>query len=325
MGRLQLDLPGEAEVAAYSFKRLQARILGGGGQPIFEFNDGDVAARSHVNYRSRMFISTRFSVAELRKTEMNFVASKLAHEKFARERGTVRLRRIEIVDTGRKHVSAWRVNAAIKVMLQLEQHVLLTIVDQRNKTFDENFKSLNDLADSAVYRPLYSIPTGPGVCVPHAFIKDDGEMFRSIGMTYRLIAHPDITVFIEDSSASVYEASYREENASPKNVIDSEWAQMVGATTPMWPLIQKRPVHLAGRRGMASFVSFTRDDKSTDFGYMAVVRGDPDAADDRPDVYMHVLRDQRKALAKGIEPLDEKAFLKFAESIAASLRHRPVK
>jgi len=326
IGRLQLELPGEAEVAAYSFKRMQARILGGGGQPLFEFNDGELAAWSHVNYRSEIFVSTRFSLSELGETEKKFLESKLAHEKFLRERGAdLRARRLEIVDTGQKHVKALRVDAAIKVMLRLDQHVLLATVDQRNKSFDENRKSLMDLANSALYRPLYSIPTGPGVCVPHAFFKDDGKLFRNIGITYRLIAHPDITIFIEDSGASVYETSYREEKARPKNVIDSEWAQMLGTTIPMWPMMHKRPITLVGRRGLASFVSFTREDNSTDYGYMAVVRGDPDAADDLPDVYMHVLRDQHKALAKGIKPLDEKTFLNMAESIAASLRHRSTK
>ncbi len=326
VGRLELDLPGEVSVAAYSFKRLEARILGGGGQPRYEFDDGESAGWSHVNYRSQMFISAPLSEEELEQIEKQFVASKSAYEKFVRKLNTTQARamRIDTVETGLAHVNAWRVNAAIKVLLRLDRNMLLTTLKEGDKGLDESRKSLMDLAKSASYRPLYAIPTGLGVCLPHAFIEDDGKLFRNIGMTYRLIAHPDITILVEDSSAGVYETSYREENARPAYVIDSDWAQRVGATIPMWPLTHKRPVTLVGRRGMASFVRFTREDNSTDYGYMAVVRGDPDAADDRPDVKLHVLRDQRKALAKGIKPLDEKTFLNIAESIAASLRHRPV-
>ena len=327
VGRLQLELPGEVMVASYSFKRLEARILNGGGQPRYEFDDGESAGWSHVNYRSRMFISARLSPEELEQIEKKFVASKSAYEKFLRKLGTTQARamRVDTVETDLAHVNAWRVDAGINVLLRLDRNMLLTTVEEGDKGLDESRKSLMNLAKSTSYRPLYTIPTGPGVCVPHAFIKDDGKLFRKVGMTYRLIAHPDITIYIEDSGAGVYESSYREENAKPKNVIDSDWAQRVGTTIPMWPLMHKRPITLVGRRGMASFVRFTSDDKSTDYGYMAVVRGDPNAADDRPDVKLHVLRDQRKALAKGIKPLDEKTFLNMAESIAASLRHRSTK
>ena len=82
------------------------------------------------------------------------------------------------------------------------------------------------------------------------------------------------------------------------------------------------PVTLAGYKGLSSFVKFIRHDDAVDYGYAAVVRGDPNAKEDTPDLMVYVIRDSHNA--KGKEPMPKDEFLKMAETIAASVKRRPV-
>ena len=67
-----------------------------------------------------------------------------------------------------------------------------------------------------------------------------------------------------------------------------------------------------------------RTDDTIDYGYLAVVRGDPQAKVDTPDLMLYVIRDAKNAVAKGKKPIDKDEVLKMAEAIAASVKHRPV-
>ena len=79
-----------------------------------------------------------------------------------------------------------------------------------------------------------------------------------------------------------------------------------------------------GRKGVATLVEMLRlDGVTTDFGYLAVVRGDPDAKQDAPDLMLYVIRDAKNATSKGKQPIEKEEFFKMARAIAASVKHRP--
>ena len=69
-------------------------------------------------------------------------------------------------------------------------------------------------------------------------------------------------------------------------------------------------------------MSITRKDDSRDFGYLVIVPGDPQSKTDAPQLSLLVVREAKHARAKGIEPIDEKASIKLAEQIAASVQVR---
>lgn len=75
---------------------------------------------------------------------------------------------------------------------------------------------------------------------------------------------------------------------------------------------------------MQTFVQFERKDGTQDYGYLAVAPGDPEAKEDAPDLMLYVIRDAKNAKAKGIEPVSKEALLEMAQTIAASVKRRPV-
>jgi hypothetical protein len=179
-------------------------------------------------------------------------------------------------------------------------------------------------------REIFESPQEEGVCLPYAFIKDNGKTNRHIAMTYRIKSHPDITIFLEDSNARSYDNPIRSENAEPKNRLTDFWGQYELSATgkqveSIWRFPSARPVKIAGQNGLASFVKITRKNNSIDYGYLAVVRGDPDAKIDTPDMRFYVIREADHAKAKGFEPVAEKDFLEMAQAIAASIKHRSAK
>lgn len=119
-------------------------------------------------------------------------------------------------------------------------------------------------------------------------------------------------------------------------------------------LISRNSNRFAGYESLNTFVELTRDDQipgsasyeereralqraqrglppeeprptthSTDYGYLSVVRGDPDAKVDTPDLMFYVIRTAQNASAKGIEPVGKEEFLELAQTIAASVKRRP--
>ena len=100
------------------------------------------------------------------------------------------------------------------------------------------------------------------------------------------------------------------------------------AIETQWPLRRvMKDTTLAGQPGGKTFVKLTRDDKAqtTDYGYLAAARGDPDATEDRPDLMLYVIQDSINATKRGIAPLTKKQFIDLAEKIAASVTRREVR
>ena len=180
---------------------------------------------------------------------------------------------------------------------------------------------------------MFSVPPYPGICLPYAFIRDDGQTNQHIGMTYRLKEHPDITVNL--ASNTPYPASTKSDGARPETVTNEYrtsdyWDQRsvsVHKFKTMWHRpFSTRPVKLSGQDGLASFVSVIREKgDETDYIYQAVARGNPETPETAPDVRLVVEQTRANAIKRNIQPLTQDEFLKLAEAIAASVAVRPVK
>jgi hypothetical protein len=207
-------------------------------------------------------------------------------------------------------------------------------VDTGSSDLSVSKHTLNTLVRSIHSRPIFDIPKGEGVCLPYTFIQDDGQRPRSVGVTYRLKSHPDVTIWLEDSTAQnnladtgsgTTLAAKDPDRLSPEYKTQFFWSQdyqSPKAWRHLWPSLHE--VRLDGRKGVASFVELKRQDNTIDYGYLAVVRGDREAQQDTPDLMLYVIRDAKNAIANGRRPIDKDELLRMAEAIAASVRRRPI-
>lgn len=187
-------------------------------------------------------------------------------------------------------------------------------------------------------RPIFEVPKEPGLCLPYIFVPDAGKLERGLSMSYRLKDHPDIQITLTDASAfkperlnasgemPEAEVKLRNKNAEPDSEIAGFWHLALNAARKyesQWLVPDTtRPVTLAGYKGRQSFVRLTMDDGTLNYGYYAVVRGNPDAAEDTPDLRLHVEQDVRQA--EGKTPLTKEQFIEMAQAIASSVQRRPV-
>jgi hypothetical protein len=330
VGRLEILLPSDADIAAYSFKRFSKEVSAGSRNPHFEFDDGQDAGWSHVGYGDQVFISHRLTPEQITQIKQQFSAVKKRLQ--SEERASKAAQKLGIGDVtvpGGSTV-AWNILSSIRALVQVDQHLISLVVDAEDKGLDASRRALADIAAKTVYRPIFNAPKAPGVCMPYAFIGDDNIARRNVATTYRFKEYPDLIVGLKDVSAVTYTVPIREKNAQPDYEIESFWEQYasggdVQKISSVWKLNTQRQVSMAGRKGLASFVQIDRKDGSVDYGYVAAVRGDPKASEDAPDMRFFVISDGNRARAKGATPVQEKQFLEMAQKMVASVRHRPIK
>lgn len=168
-------------------------------------------------------------------------------------------------------------------------------------------------------RALYEIPTGTGVCLPYAFVADDDrDSNRQVGVTFRLIDHPDVTVFFLDAKAQSTDPKL---TARQKNEFVWGYEYGIGKQIKLHGVMPYHSVTLDGRKGIATSATITRDDGATDFGYLATVEGDPNASVDTPDLLLLVERTATNA--KDNPPVSAEDINGIGKAISASIKRRP--
>jgi len=175
-------------------------------------------------------------------------------------------------------------------------------------------------------RSLHSVPEMQGVCLPYAFIRDDGARRRYIAMTYRLREHPDVTIMLKDRNAVEIDSKANPAVYDPESISDSFWSRYDNTYRKSLRSVWSSPykhIKLANSKGLESFVKIVRKDDAVDYGYLVVTKGDPAAKEDTPDLMLYVIQDSKNAKAKGIAPMEKEAFLSMAQTIAASVKRRP--
>ena len=199
-------------------------------------------------------------------------------------------------------------------------------------------------------RALYEVPKEKGFCMPYGFVKDDSPQHRSMGTIMRLKDHPDVRILFRDQSASIVENFKKEENASVEQELRAFWQR------PDWDGenyqalgFRKFPsVQMGGYKGQSTFVEITRpnqypyDNKCSyddedfspaekkragclpppiDYGYIAYVKGDPDAKEDTPNLLLYVMQNSKDA-PDGKPTIGKDELKKMVDTIAASIKRR---
>lgn len=122
-----------------------------------------------------------------------------------------------------------------------------------------------------------------------------------------------------------YEGVFRITSQVPQSRFDKRvWGYEygIGKRIKLHGLMPYRSVKLDGREGIATSATITRDDDSTDYGYLATVQGNPNASIDTPSLLLLVERNAK--YAKGNPPVTAAELQQIAEGIAASVKRRPV-
>jgi hypothetical protein len=339
VGRMQMALPEAADMPTTppkylaSYFGLQSAVK----TQRFEFLDGQGGGHTDFGYRGKPMISPPLGSKELS-------ALLLAHGTHRKEQArrdyAARVApgggryTLTSVDLDTPDASAWQFyGSRFDLAVRYGDHLLTTVVDTGTSDLSSSRQTLKALARSVRPRSIFDIPQAAGVCLPHTFIEDDGQRPRSIGVTYRLKAHPDVSIWLEDSTAqstiantgsATTQGAKDADRFSPEYKSHFFWSQdyqSPKAWRHLWPDLHE--VRLDGRKGVASFVELKRQDNTLDYGYLAVVRGDPESLQDSPDLMLYVIRDAKNAIEKGKQPIEKDELLRMAEAIAASVKRRP--
>ena len=330
VGRMQMKLPGPASVAAFSVKRMQQHIKEGGYPHSFTFPDNTPAS-----YATGPAISHPLNQDE----KETLRAAALALKKRVAEQSEQRRRKqgAKVPDVTDLPSSLFDLATDTGWIADNRRVAVYRVIGASMTEWSEELRDA-DLILKARPRSLFEAPKEPGLCLPYIFAPDNGNVRRGLSMSYRFKDHPDIQVTLTDASAFKPERLYadgnmpeaevklRNKNAEPDQQIASYWNQTLYDALEyqsQWLLPSTtRPVTLAGYTGRQSFVRLTMRDGTLNYGYYAVVRGNPDAPEDTPDLSLLVRQDVR--LAEGKTPLTKEQFIHMAQAIARSVQRRPV-
>lgn len=328
VGRAEVSLPGDSEVAVFSEQKLNQvlQIVDKSERPFFShFPDGQVADYDNLTIAGGVFVTA--AIDDVTYVELQRQAQKQrAHaEEWAKKNPRMengQKREFSSPSTISPGAIVSKVNASYVMLRRVGKSALLwksySNVDVKDST--AGFLAI----DHAVPRSLYELPSQIGVCAPYFFAPDDGTLRREIAVTYRPKSHPDITIWIDDSNGSGGPPSPDMNPDKQTAKYDNEffWSQNYQ---------QRRDFRYAwhgaktidGIKGYATEVELRREDGTIDFGYYAAALGDyrePGSSDYR----MFVIRDAANAKAKGIKPMSHDEFIALAHTVVGSLKRRVV-
>lgn len=183
-------------------------------------------------------------------------------------------------------------------------------------------------------RELYEVPSEQGFCLPYGFITGgSGQESHDMGVTYRLIDHPDVTIFFQDMGIN---KAFWKDDGSIKEAVTAMWTRsyLMGADkkellSPKWQKIE-----MDGREGMGTFVKATYNNVPTydynghvterhnyiNYGYLAYVRGAKETRNKKPDLLLYI--SQSSSQVKDKPPMSKDEFFEIAKHITRSVTRR---
>ena len=326
VGRMQIGLPGDVDVAAFSADDFQKYAAGKRGAKL---PDGQRIFDSTLSFMGLIAVSQPVS-DETRNLFLQIAEHKrAASEKKLKDNNGISVygypATFEQLPIASQKAVAWRIGPAYSTYVEIGKSGLWWSVNGTPDQLSGLEEYYQTLIDGVSARPLYAVPSDSGVCLPYAFIRDDGKHDRSVNTTYRLKDHPDITIWLEDQGARRVQQGQDPHLYSAIERTDYFWMQSDSSARvsvrSLWRGLYKN-VSLPAGKGVESFVALKRKDGTEDFGYLLAIRGDPDSKEDKPDLLMYVIRDAANAKAKGIEPVNQEKVLEIGRAVAASIHHR---
>jgi hypothetical protein len=306
VGRYELALPGAVEVALST----SASLHGGVKDPI-RFSDGQRAPHSRFIYDGGFVITGEVTPDFYEGYVAPF--KKLAADADSRDTNG-----FASYPIGLAGATAWIGRNSLGFVVYQGGRIY-SYTDRANPDLTDAKRHFDKVSGNISSRALYEIPTARGVCLPYAFIADsDQDSNRQIGVTFRLIDHPDVTVFLLDAKAQSTDPKL---TSRQKNDFVWGYDYGIGRQIKLHGVMPYHSVTLDGREGIATSATITRDDGATDFGYLAIVQGDSNAPIDTPDLLLLVERTATNAGGK--PPVSAGEIDEIGNAISASIKRRP--
>lgn len=332
VGRLALNLPGQSDVASMTADQ----FLKNSEDRAYQFDDGEAAFYSFFQYGANVAITGPLTKAQsamlLTNQRQGFLGVKTAittGKMRAGDSSKLEIKMLDPSDAG----FGWKLFNSSELTYvaypALPGHAVAWMVSGTAEQGPGIEKDFATFRNGARPRSALSVPAEHGVCMPHLFIADGGDdsAGRIVAATYRLRAHPDVTIMLKDATATGVPTHSSAEKYSAIYQSNFFWTQDYQQAKSVKSLLNgsHNKVKIAGRNAVETMFRIERMDNTEDFGYLVVARGDPKAAVDTPDVMMYVIRNAENAKKKGIAPLTKDAFFAMAKSISASVKHRDQK
>ena len=330
VGRMQIGLPGDVEVAALSADAFRDYVAGrGAAYPGAQFPDGRRAFTSTLSFIGSIVVSHPVDDAERKRFFQAAEQTKADDARTLKQQHGVSVygypATVEPLPVAKQKALAWRIGPSYSAYIEMGRNGLSWGVNSTPDQLPGLDRYYHTLIEGVSPRPLYTVPSESGVCLPYTFIHDDGTNGRYVNSTYRLREHPDITIWLEDRSARRVRKGQDPDLYSATERTDYFWMQNYSrarlTVRSLWRDLYKK-VSLPAGNGVESFVALKRKDGTEDFGYLLAIRGDPDSKEDKPDLLMYVIRDAANAKSKGIEPVNQETVLEIGRAVAASIHHR---
>lgn len=207
VGRMSIRLPGAVDVPGMTAEQ----FLTNSQSRSYKFSDGQDAFHARFQYGGNLAITAPLGAEQIdrlvKKQRQRFSTVQTAVEKGELRAGSgakLNLSKLDRADPA----FGWRIFNETEVTLvaypTIPGHGLAWILSglvEQSKKIDSAFESFRAGVRA---RPVFSVPSENGVCMPHLFVRDNGSdsAGRHIAATYRLRAHPDVTIMLEDASAA---------------------------------------------------------------------------------------------------------------------------
>jgi hypothetical protein len=334
-GTVQLSFPGKIEQAVTPRVVFQKELsswhepLRSGYIAPYQFSDGEAAGWSDLAFGGALNISEPLSQLDQKefKEEVNRWGERRRSFilKTQPKNKTDSLLQFKKLSKPESTYAAWRVDESYIAYFEVGNRGLFWRVTGRSDS--DTPRDYESLASGLQVRQTFEVPIQSGICLPYAFIRDGSNTRRYIATTYRLQDHPDITVLLKDVTAAGVDPKANPAVYDPESISNSFWSRYDSSYRKSLRSVWNTPyknASLANSKGVESFVKIVRNDDAVDYGYLVATRGDPDAKEDTPDLMLYVIQDSKNAKAKGITPMEKDAFLEMAQTIAASVKRRPV-
>jgi hypothetical protein len=342
IGRYTIGLPSEVEVALHPTENFSRG--GRAKESAHQFNDGVYNINASVYVDGTIEISKKINTDLIEKY-------KLATLKLRNERLEVKR---NLAADGKSINTDWSRGAAVSIFENNRLYIFDSVTNGKSKDdLIEAQKRRNIFIKNLSSRALFEVPEKMGLCIPYAFVKDKGDMYRDISVAMRLVDHPDVEIFFKDGNATKGKENTAPEFKGSRGEVEFFWSyygpsvgnQLQGT------LNHYHDIKLGGYTGKYAFATIARsnqpneprskdgetvddykarvkkeiaeDKRPLDYGFMAYYKGDPSKTDE-PDLMLYVIRTASRAVAAGKQPVSEDELKLMALQIAASVKRRPV-
>jgi hypothetical protein len=331
VGNLNIDFPGEVEVAANSVNMLIKEHDVAAIQPSFEFPDGEKSGWASMHYNGKLFTSHLLS--DKQSTQMFHLQEKMkaTAKQFSSKQQKKDIRpSVKDVNIGFASGVAFHVGGSFSTSVFTHGHMLWFQSSVADTGIAKYKKDLADFVKNLSYRPIGLVPESQGLCFPYFFVtvEPNGNADRrKISAMYRLKQHPDIAIWIEDSDTTVSPSDTLVKTDSPRDRINEFWTQYgsnpgIEKIESEWSLPSGRKVTIGKNSGLASFMRIHRKGGLVDYGYMATAHGDAGQKTEASNVNFFVIRRSENSKAKGITPVTSDEFIKLSQDIVSTIKIR---